>query len=137
MNDPPTLSRFEFAARELRARGITVASLPGEYRVNYRNGGDATARMAETLDKARELGRAMAADAPAPAGPAQGTRRRRPRRMTPKAIRCDFCSKTGRFRNTAIVERPAHGRGQSGRVAMWRPPGLSTRRQRASKLWES
>jgi hypothetical protein len=61
--------------------------LPGEYRVNFRNGIDATARNADTLDEAVQLGRSMAADAPASAAPAQGTRRRRPRRMTPKAIR--------------------------------------------------
>jgi len=48
--DPP--SPFELAAAELRALGITLASLPGEYRVNYRNGQDATARHAETLDEA-------------------------------------------------------------------------------------
>jgi hypothetical protein len=33
-----------------RGLGITVARLPGEYRVKYRNATDATARMAETLD---------------------------------------------------------------------------------------
>jgi hypothetical protein len=43
--------------------------------------------MAETLDEALALGRSMAADASAPAGPRRTTRRRRPRRMTPKAIR--------------------------------------------------
>jgi hypothetical protein len=79
------LSPFELAATQLRALGITLARLPGEYRINFRNGADATARMAETLDEALELGRGMAADAPAPAGPAHGKRRRRPRRMTPKA----------------------------------------------------
>lgn len=31
---------------ELRALGITLTRLPGEYRVNYRNGTDATARLA-------------------------------------------------------------------------------------------
>jgi hypothetical protein len=80
-------SPFELAAAELRPLGITLARLPGEYRVNLRNGADATARMAETLDEAVEIGRSMAADTPAPPGPAQGPRRRRPRRMTPKAIR--------------------------------------------------
>jgi hypothetical protein len=35
-----------------RGLGITVARLPGEYRVKYRNATDATARMAETLDQA-------------------------------------------------------------------------------------
>jgi hypothetical protein len=80
--DPP-LSPFELVATELRALGIALARLPGEYRVNFRNGSDAIARMAETLGEALELGRSMAADAPA--GPAHGKRRRRPRRMTPKA----------------------------------------------------
>jgi hypothetical protein len=35
---PPALSRFELAARELRALGIVMTRLPGEYRVNYRSG---------------------------------------------------------------------------------------------------
>ena len=86
MTGDPSPSPFELAARELRVLGITLANLPGEYRVNYRNGSDATARMGETLDEALELGRSMAADAAAPAGPAQGKRRRRPLRMTPKAV---------------------------------------------------
>jgi hypothetical protein len=55
--DPPPLSRFELAAAELRGLGITVTRLPGEYRVNYRTGTDATARTVETLDQALELGR--------------------------------------------------------------------------------
>jgi hypothetical protein len=79
------LSPFELAATELRALGITLARLPGEYRVDFHDGSNATARMAETLDEALELARSMAADAPAPVRPAHGKRRRRPRRMTPKA----------------------------------------------------
>ena len=63
---------FELAAAELRGLGITLARLPGEYAVNYRNGAESTARAVETLEEALELGRAMAADAPAPAGPAHG-----------------------------------------------------------------
>jgi hypothetical protein len=58
--DPPALSRFELAARELRALGIVVTRLPGEYRMNYRSG---------------------------TTSPAHGKRGRRPRRMTPKAMR--------------------------------------------------
>jgi hypothetical protein len=82
------LSPFELATAELRALGITLASLPGEYRVNFRNGADATALTVETLDEALALGRSMvAAAAPASANPAHGKRRRRPLRMTPKAIR--------------------------------------------------
>jgi hypothetical protein len=86
MTGDPSPSPFELAARELRVLGITLANLPGEYRVNYRNGSDATARMAETLDEALALGRQLAAAAPAPAQPAHGKRRRRPLRMTPKAV---------------------------------------------------
>jgi hypothetical protein len=86
-NPSPTLSRFELAARELHALGITVTRLPGEYRVNFRTGTDATVCTVEMLDQALELGRTMAADAPASSGPAHGKRGRRPRRMTPKAIR--------------------------------------------------
>jgi hypothetical protein len=52
---------FELAAVGLRALGITLARLPGEYRVNFHNGTDATARTAETFDEALELGRSMAA----------------------------------------------------------------------------
>jgi hypothetical protein len=81
------LSPFELATAELRALGITLVRLPAEYRVNFRNGADATALRVETLDEALALGRSMAADAPASANPTHGKRRRRPLRMTPKAIR--------------------------------------------------
>jgi hypothetical protein len=76
-------SPFELAAAELRALGIVLTRLPGEYRVNYRNGGDGTARLAEDLELAVELGRALADAAPAPT--VRGGRR--PLRMTPKAVR--------------------------------------------------
>jgi len=77
---------FELATAELRRLGITLARLPGEYRVNYENGTEATAQTVETIDQALEAGRNMAANAPAPATPARrGKRRRRPLRMTPKA----------------------------------------------------
>jgi hypothetical protein len=85
--DQPPLSRFELAARELRALGIVMTRLPGEYRVNFRTGTDATARRIETLDQALELGHTMAAEAPAPPGPTHGKRGRRRLRMIPKAIR--------------------------------------------------
>jgi len=78
-----TAVSFELAAAELRAIGIALTRLPGEYRVNYRDGQDATARVAETIDQALEAGRAMAADRPPAA--TRGPRRRRPLRMTPKA----------------------------------------------------
>ena len=59
MSDTP--SPFDLATAELRAIGITIARLPGEYRVNYRNGADATARIAETVDEALALSRQLAA----------------------------------------------------------------------------
>jgi hypothetical protein len=83
MAGDPSPPPFELATAELRALGITLARLPGEYRVNYRNGGDGTARLAEDLERAVELGRALAA-----AEPATTVRRgRRPLRMTAKALR--------------------------------------------------
>jgi hypothetical protein len=85
MTADPSPSPFDLATAELRALGITLASLPGEYRVNYRNGSDATARISETLDEALAIGRDLAAVAPAPAA-TRGKRRRRPLRMTPKAV---------------------------------------------------
>jgi hypothetical protein len=39
---------FELAAAELRALDIVLTWLPGEYRVNYRNAGDAGASLAST-----------------------------------------------------------------------------------------
>ena len=70
-------SRFELVADELRALGITVRSLPGEYCVNFRDGSEATVQIVEDLDQALEVGRAMAAARPAP--PARFPRRRRRR----------------------------------------------------------
>ena len=79
-------SPFEIATAELRRLGITLARLPGEYRVNFQNGTDATAQIAETLDQALAAGRIMAAErTEASSTKGQGPRRRRPRRMTPKA----------------------------------------------------
>jgi len=49
------------------------------------NGGDDTARLAEDLEQAVTLGRALAADAPATA--VRRGRWRRPLRMTAKAVR--------------------------------------------------
>jgi hypothetical protein len=79
-------SAFELATAELRKLGIDLHSLPGEYRVNFHNGGESTARTADTLDEALEAGRALAAERQTqePPRPA-GRPRRRPRRMTPKA----------------------------------------------------
>jgi hypothetical protein len=84
---------FELATGELRKLGITLRHLPGEFSVNFRNGTDATARTAETLEDAVELGRDMAktlAPAATTTTAAPGKRYRRPRRMTPKAQRRRF-----------------------------------------------
>jgi hypothetical protein len=79
-------SPFELAEAELRKLGITLARLPGEYRVNFHNGTESTARTLETLDEALTAGRAMAAQrAEASSTKGRSPRRRRPRRMTPKA----------------------------------------------------
>ena len=103
-------SPFELATAEFRMLGITLARLPGEYRVNFRSGTDATARMAETLDEALALGRGMAADAPASAGPAGGKRLRRPRRMTPKAYNKRMRMKQlGQMRAHALKTRHEDG----------------------------
>jgi hypothetical protein len=81
MTDPAS---FELATIELRALGITLRRLPGEYEVNFRGGRDETARRAETIEEAVQLGRAMTADRVPAATPAR--RRRRPLRMTAKAV---------------------------------------------------
>jgi hypothetical protein len=83
MTGDNTLTPFEIAAVELRKLGITLARLPGEYRINYRNGADATARMVETLDEALEVGRAMAA-VKANQATTKRLRRRRRRRSLKK-----------------------------------------------------
>jgi hypothetical protein len=117
--DPPALSRFELAARELRALGIVMTRLPGEYRVNYRTGTDATARTVETLDQALELGRTMAAEAPAPPSPAHGKRGRRPLRMTPKAVRRRMIrAHNRRMRARALKKARAQGTEQDSRNDM-------------------
>jgi Resolvase, N terminal domain len=78
-------SRFELAAAELRKLGIDLTRLPGEYRVNFHNDSEATARIAETIEAALDLGRAMATERSAAAPNSVGPRHRRRRRMTPKA----------------------------------------------------
>jgi hypothetical protein len=96
INAPP--SRFERVAAELRAFGLTLRRLPGEYCVNFRYGSDATARMADDLDQALELGRAMAADKAADRAATKKPphRRWRHKRMTPKAQRRRFIRRHNR-----------------------------------------
>jgi hypothetical protein len=52
----PAASPFDVAAAGLARLGITLRRLPGQYRVNYRNGRDATAQTADTLEEAITLG---------------------------------------------------------------------------------
>jgi hypothetical protein len=54
MTDIP--SPFDLATAELRALGIILARLPGEYRVNFRAGAESTARTLETLDHHQGMG---------------------------------------------------------------------------------
>jgi hypothetical protein len=91
-------SRFELVTADLRTLGITLRRLPGEYCVNFRNAGDATARMADDLDQALELGRAMAADKAANRAATKKPPRRkwRRKRMTPKAQRRRFIRRHNR-----------------------------------------
>jgi hypothetical protein len=49
---------FEIASAELRKLGIDLTRLPGEYRVNFHNGTESTAQIAETIEAALDLGRA-------------------------------------------------------------------------------
>jgi hypothetical protein len=85
MDMPPSL--FDVAA-ELRALGVTITALPGEYRVKLRDGSDDTARCAEDLAQALELGRELAASRAASPTPTKRPRRGwRPKKMTAKAIR--------------------------------------------------
>lgn len=55
------LSAFDRASAKLRALGVSLRALPGEYLVNIRKGGEATARIAPDLDEAVALGEALAA----------------------------------------------------------------------------
>lgn len=106
LNDPR--SRFELVAVELRSLGLTLRSLPGEYSVNFRYGGEGTARFADDLDQALELGRAMAADRAVAADTAEKPARRRWRRrkMTPKARRRRFIlGHNRRLRAQALPKR--------------------------------
>jgi hypothetical protein len=50
-------------ARARSSPASTFLRLPGEYRVNFGDGAEATERTVETIDVALDLGRAMAAPA--------------------------------------------------------------------------
>ncbi|MGH6846314.1 MAG: hypothetical protein ACREC0_02410 [Methylocella sp.] len=70
----------------MRAQGIIITRLPGEYRANYLNGSEATAASREDLDEALALAQIMAQSAPAAAAQnAAADRAPRRKRMTPLA----------------------------------------------------
>jgi hypothetical protein len=90
-DQPPTL--FAGVVAELAARGVQLRALTGEFVVNFRGGTEATAYitddLADAIEHGHALARSIAADPPPPATagrPARGKRRRRPLRMTPKAV---------------------------------------------------
>jgi hypothetical protein len=62
MNSTP----FQIACDELKALGLVLQQAPGHYRVNFRNGTEATEYLTDDLQAAIERGREMAAQ-PAPA----------------------------------------------------------------------
>ncbi len=112
---------FDIASAELRSLGLTLQRLPGEYRVNFRNGGDGTARFADDLDQALELGRAMAAEKAAeqPTTKKPPRRRWRRKRMTPKARRRRFIlGHNRRLRARAMRKRGKH---RTARISPRRP----------------
>jgi hypothetical protein len=54
------------ATEELKACGMLIASQPGEYRVNYRGGREATAYFTDDLADALSTGKIMAQTPPPP-----------------------------------------------------------------------
>ena len=60
------------AAEALKACGMQIASQPGEYRVNYRGGREATAYYTDDLADALSTGKIMAQTPPAPPEPPLG-----------------------------------------------------------------
>jgi hypothetical protein len=94
---PRPLSLFEQARAELAAQGVKLHTRPGEYVVNVRGTPPDKAYVTDDLDAAIDIGRQLAAmianqhvakTVPAAEGATdQPRRRRKPRRMTPKAMR--------------------------------------------------
>ena len=107
MNGKESASLFERVAAELRVLGITVRRLPGEYCVNFCYGGEKTARMADDLAQALELGRAMAADKAAQEETTKPPRRRRRRKRTMrKAQRYPFKRRNNRRVRSRGLRKP-------------------------------
>jgi hypothetical protein len=86
------MNQFEIVAAQLAALGLTITVRPGEYCVNFRGGGNATAYLTDDLDDALNHGRAVAAALPeAASAPREGGRRRKWRRpKSAKAARRAF-----------------------------------------------
>ncbi len=80
MSDTPLT--FQAAAADLRQLGLVIESHPGEYRVNYRHGDEATAYYTDDLTDALATGFVMAQQAPPepPLPPLGPTGRRQSRR---------------------------------------------------------
>jgi len=51
------MNQFKIVAAQLAALGLTITNRPGEYCVNFRGGGDATAYFTDDLDDALDYGR--------------------------------------------------------------------------------
>jgi hypothetical protein len=101
-------SPYDIAAAELRKLRLTLRRLPGEYCVNFREGSDGTARFADDLDQALEIGRAMAAEKAADPSASEKPPRRRSRRerMTPKARRRRFILGHNRRLRARTMRKP-------------------------------
>ena len=95
------LSAFDCASAKLRALGITLRALPGEYLVNLRNGSDATARVAADLDEAVAIGEALALGATQPP-------QYHPLKSAKRYRRRFICRHNKRFRRQAIGQRSDH-----------------------------
>jgi len=104
------MNPYETVAAELRKLGLIIHRLPGEYVVNFHDGVEKTARFAEDLNEALELGRAMAAEAAAGRTMTEKSPRRRWRRkrMTPKVRRRRFILRHNRrVRRRAMRKTPS------------------------------
>jgi hypothetical protein len=95
----------EQVKKELRPLGLTLQVLPGEYRVNFRGGAEATAYYTDDLDDARRTGVAMADHKPPelpPIGPCG-------RRRTRKGMMYRHNQKIAARRRAMIQQKPQGG----------------------------
>jgi hypothetical protein len=95
---------------ELRAQGILITSRAGEWRINFRDGAEATAYVADDLQDAFEHGRAMALAAAVPSEISDQDRRKWRPPMNAKAARRAFIRKhSRRMRGRALREQRTEG----------------------------